>query len=74
VRRMTNRSCRMNVGPFAGDAILREIGGMLIKNVRGQDIPCRYGGEEFVIIVPEAKLTDGYTRAQDLSTRIRPYI
>ncbi|NMC52435.1 MAG: sensor domain-containing diguanylate cyclase [Chloroflexi bacterium] len=39
-------------GFAAGDAILRSIGEFLKGHVRGSDIACRYGGEEFVIILP----------------------
>jgi len=35
----------------AGDALLRELGGLLMARVREGDIACRYGGEEFVLIL-----------------------
>jgi diguanylate cyclase (GGDEF)-like protein/PAS domain S-box-containing protein len=37
-----------------GDYVLREVGHFLRKNVRETDIPCRYGGEEFMLIMPDA--------------------
>ena len=40
-------------GHLAGDEVLREIGKLLKKLVRDCDIPCRFGGEEFSIILPE---------------------
>ena len=58
-------------GHAAGDGVLQEIGQILMKNLRGEDIPCRYGGEEFVIIMPEAKLRDGVARAEVLGSEIR---
>ena len=41
-------------GHAAGDAVLRELGSLLLRLVRGEDIPCRYGGDEFILILPDA--------------------
>jgi diguanylate cyclase (GGDEF)-like protein/PAS domain S-box-containing protein len=41
-------------GHAAGDAVLHEIGVFLLRNTRADDIACRYGGEEFVLIMPNA--------------------
>ena len=41
-------------GHAAGDDILRELGSLLLRHVRGEDIACRYGGDEFVLILPDA--------------------
>lgn len=43
-------------GHAAGDRLLEAIGDMLRQNSRGGDIACRYGGEEFVMIMPGATL------------------
>jgi len=40
-------------GHAAGDAILRELGSFLARNVRASDVACRYGGEEFVLLLPD---------------------
>lgn len=53
-------------GHDMGDALLQELGAFLRANVRSEDVPCRYGGEEFIIILPEASLEDTYRRALQL--------
>jgi diguanylate cyclase (GGDEF)-like protein/PAS domain S-box-containing protein len=42
-----------NFGHEAGDLLLKELGALLKSNIRGEDIACRYGGEEFTLILPE---------------------
>jgi diguanylate cyclase (GGDEF)-like protein/PAS domain S-box-containing protein len=42
-----------NFGHEAGDLLLKELGTLLRGNIRGEDIACRYGGEEFTLILPE---------------------
>jgi diguanylate cyclase (GGDEF)-like protein len=53
-------------GHEAGDLLLRAVGDFLIANVRAEDIACRYGGEEFVVVLPEASLLMTQNRAQQL--------
>ncbi len=43
-------------GHEAGDMLLRELGVILQGNIRASDIACRYGGEEFTVILPEAAI------------------
>jgi len=42
-----------NFGHEVGDLLLKELGALLRANIRGEDIACRYGGEEFILILPE---------------------
>lgn len=58
-------------GHEAGDDILREIGALLQRNIRGSDIACRYGGEEFILILPEATLEMTRLRAEQLREAIK---
>jgi diguanylate cyclase (GGDEF)-like protein len=58
-------------GHEAGDAVLRDLGGILQRNVRGSDIACRYGGEEFTVILPEANIEIGRQRAEILREATR---
>jgi diguanylate cyclase (GGDEF)-like protein len=58
-------------GHEAGDAVLRDLGGILQRHVRDSDIACRYGGEEFTIVLPEANLEIGRQRAEMLRDAVR---
>ena len=58
-------------GHDAGDVVLREIGALLQGHIRGEDIPCRYGGEEFILILPEAKLDVTLHRAEQIREAIK---
>ena len=53
-------------GHDAGDALLQALSNFLLKNIRGEDLPCRYGGEEFILILPEATREDTIRRAEEL--------
>jgi diguanylate cyclase (GGDEF)-like protein/PAS domain S-box-containing protein len=53
-------------GHDAGDAVLLELGRLLRESVRASDIVCRYGGEEFTIILPESRLESTVERADAL--------
>jgi diguanylate cyclase (GGDEF)-like protein len=58
-------------GHEAGDALLREVGALLRGSVRGGDIPCRYGGEEFLLAMPEATLDSAQQRAEFLRDKVK---
>jgi diguanylate cyclase (GGDEF)-like protein/PAS domain S-box-containing protein len=51
-------------GHQAGDRVLKELAALLQSQMRGEDIACRYGGEEFVAILPGASLRDAAQRAE----------
>ena len=52
-------------GHSAGDAVLKLLGRHLLEQTRGGDVACRYGGEEFVIIMPDADLEQTMRRAEE---------
>ena len=56
-----------NHGHDIGDAVLREFALRLRRNIRGVDLACRFGGEEFVVLMPD---TD-YRQAQGVAERVR---
>jgi two-component system, cell cycle response regulator len=47
-------------GHAAGDSVLREFASRLRRNIRGIDLACRLGGEEFVVVMPETDLAKAY--------------
>jgi diguanylate cyclase (GGDEF)-like protein/PAS domain S-box-containing protein len=51
-------------GHWEGDYVLKRIGDILLKNVRDIDMPFRYGGEEFTVILPETSLEDALIVAE----------
>ena len=53
-------------GHVAGDKVLRAVGEFLSSHMRESDVACRYGGEEFAVIVPGASLVDTLTFAERL--------
>ncbi len=61
-------------GHPAGDALLRELGAFLQRNTRGDDLACRYGGEEFLLIFPETNLETARIRAEQLRAGIKQVV
>jgi len=53
-------------GHRAGDLVLMALGNLLESNTRRSDICCRFGGEEFVIILPDAPAGVAFHRAERL--------
>ncbi len=53
-------------GHAAGDSVLESVAAVLTANVRTEDYVCRYGGEEFVIILPETNMPAALDRAEKI--------
>ena len=60
-------------GHLAGDETLRQIAALIKDSVRKDDTPCRYGGEEFAIILPAANATDALAIAERLRKSVGQY-
>ncbi|WP_226070736.1 sensor domain-containing diguanylate cyclase [Methylophaga pinxianii] len=57
-------------GHEAGDMALRMVAALMLEHFRETDIPCRYGGEEFVVLMPAADIQDALERAKTLLEKI----
>ncbi|MEE7548601.1 diguanylate cyclase, partial [Xanthomonas sp. Kuri4-1] len=57
-------------GHAGGDVLLAAVGQLLGARPRGEDIACRYGGEEFTLILPETTSDDALRLAEELRGRI----
>lgn len=53
-------------GHQMGDFVLKELGKLVRANIRSNDVGCRYGGEEFAIILPETSLEGAMIQAERL--------
>jgi diguanylate cyclase (GGDEF)-like protein len=51
-------------GHTAGDIVLKEVGALFRRSVRTEDIVCRYGGEEFLMVLPDTTLESVRERAE----------
>lgn len=58
-------------GHDAGDLLLRSLGELLQRSFRGEDVACRYGGDEFTVVLPEATLADAWRRADQLREAVK---
>ncbi len=58
-------------GHDAGDAALQAVADTLQHYFRGSDIPCRYGGEEFVVLMRDASLDDAIAKAERLREAVQ---
>jgi diguanylate cyclase (GGDEF)-like protein len=54
-------------GHPAGDELLRAVSRSIRRELRGADLPCRYGGEEFCVLLPETDLAG----ARVIADRVR---
>ncbi|MFB0517380.1 MAG: diguanylate cyclase [Candidatus Neomarinimicrobiota bacterium] len=57
-------------GHVAGDTVLKEVAQILQKQTRGSDFVGRYGGEEFLVLLPETSLIKALVLAEKLRKRV----
>jgi diguanylate cyclase (GGDEF)-like protein len=57
-------------GHPVGDTVIKEVANYLTKICRGSDVVCRYGGEEFIIILPETDLMGASTLGQRIRVSV----
>jgi diguanylate cyclase (GGDEF)-like protein/PAS domain S-box-containing protein len=58
-------------GHSAGDLVLKEVAAYIMHQTRQYDIACRYGGEELVIVMPDASIEDTIARAEQIRKGIK---
>ena len=59
------------LGHDAGDSILRELAQALCEKLRKSDIACRYGGDEFVLVLPDSSLADTRKRLEQIGVLVK---
>jgi diguanylate cyclase (GGDEF)-like protein len=65
------KRCNDSLGHDAGDAVLRAVAATLQSLVRGEDILCRFGGEEFVLVMANASAEIARERAEQMRDSIQ---
>jgi diguanylate cyclase (GGDEF)-like protein/PAS domain S-box-containing protein len=58
-------------GHAGGDAVLRAVGQILRQRLRAQDVACRFGGDEFIVVMPETSLENAGHKATELLGRLQ---
>ena len=64
------KSINDRYGHNTGDAVLSAVGETLLSTLRASDIRCRWGGEEFLVVLPESTIDRARTAAESLRQRI----
>jgi two-component system cell cycle response regulator len=64
------KSVNDRYGHNCGDAVLSAVGGIMMRTLRASDLRCRWGGEEFLIVLPESSIGPARRVAEALRQRI----
>lgn len=54
-----------------GDKLLQQVGALLKATFRGSDVCCRYGGEKFLVVMPDADVAGAVERAESLCEEMK---
>lgn len=60
-------------GHLQGDLVLQQVSALFKENLREQDILCRYGGDEFVLLLPETDQEGAYRKGEHLRSIVESY-
>jgi diguanylate cyclase (GGDEF)-like protein len=60
-------------GHRAGDSVLRVFGRALRDHLRKSDISCRYGGDEFVLVLPDSSIADTQERLEQIRSFLKEF-
>ena len=58
-------------GHAGGDAVLRGVGKIMSQRLRAQDVACRFGGDEFIVVMPETSLENAGHKGLELLGRLQ---
>ncbi len=68
------KSVNDTFGHDVGDEVLRQLSQIIIDSVRSSDLAARFGGEEFVVLMPESEFQAAYGMAERLRRKVEDYI
>lgn len=60
-------------GHQKGDAVLKELGSVLMRTVRETDLVARYGGEEFAVLLPETEIAGAFRQAERMRREVKAH-
>ncbi len=64
------KSINDRFGHLVGDEVLRALGSILASSFRSEDVVCRFGGEEFVVLMPSVDQESAWARAEALRKKV----
>jgi two-component system cell cycle response regulator len=60
-------------GHDVGDEVLKQLSAVIVDSVRGSDLAARFGGEEFVVLLPESDFVSGFGMAERIRRKVEEY-